>query len=215
MSEPIFDIAFYGIIQSGKDKEVVIQNMARLFKTTPEKVRPFFAGGRKVIKSSVDELTAEKYRAALENAGLVIKLEAVEAPPEKEQAESSPAATGNSDNGDITVAPVGADVLANPPEVEAQPIGDISDITMAEVGADVLENPPEVEAQPIGDISDITMAEVGADVLENPPEVEAQPIGDISGITMAEVGADVIENPKPKEKAPLPDSGNFSIEDEK
>jgi hypothetical protein len=187
MSEPIFDIAFYGIIQSGKDKEVVIQNMARLFKTTPEKVRPFFAGGRKVIKSGVDELTAEKYRAALENAGLVIKLETVEAPPEKQQAESSPAAKADSGNGDMTVAPVGADVL---------------------------ENPPEVEAQPIGDISNITMAEVGADVLENPPEVEAQPIADISNITMAEVGADVIENPKPKEKAPLPDTSGLGVEGE-
>ena len=207
MSEPIFDIAFYGIIQPGKDREVVIQNMAHLFKTTPEKVRPFFAGGRKVIKSGVDELTAEKYRAALENAGLVIKLEAVEAPPEKQ-----PAATASSSNGDMTVAPVGADVLENPPEVEAQPIGDISNITMAEVGADVLENPPEVEAQPIGDISNITMAEVGADVLENPPKVEAQPIGDISNITMAEVGADVIENPKPKEKAPIPDTSGLSVD---
>ena len=62
MSEPSFDIAFYGIIQPGKDKESVIRNMAALFKTTPEKVRPFFAGGRKVIKSAVDELTAEKER---------------------------------------------------------------------------------------------------------------------------------------------------------
>ena len=181
MSEPIFDITFYGIIKPGMDKEVVIKQMAQLFKTTPEKIRPFFAGGRKVIKSRVNELTANKYRAALENAGLVIKLEAQ--------------SSADIDITDFSVAPVGADVLANPTVVEPQTIDDISDITIAEVGADVLENPPEVKPQPIGDISAITMAEVGADVLENPAVVEPQPISEISDITIAEVGADILENP--------------------
>ena len=184
MSEKVFDIAFYGIIQPGKEKETVIENMAGLFKTTPEKIRPFFAGGRKVIKSSVDELTAEKYRAALENAGLVIKIEALET---EEETESPDAAAAGNDKGDISVAPVGADVL---------------------------ENPAEFEPQPIGDISDITLAEVGADVLENPPEVEPQPIGDISDITLAEVGADMIENPKPTEKAQRPDTSQLRVKDE-
>ena len=201
MSEPIFDITFYGIIQPGMDKEVAINNMAQLFKTTPEKVTPFFAGGRKVLKSRVDEPTANKYRTALENAGLVIKLEAQSA--------------ADIDTSDISAAPVGADVLENPPVVEAQAIGDISDITMAEVGADVLENPPVVETQPIGDISDITMAEIGADILENPPVVEPQPIDDINSITIAEAGADMLENPKPKEKAPAPDTSDLSVKDER
>ena len=174
MSEPIFDIAFYGIIQPGMDKEAAINNMAQLFKTTPEKVRPFFAGGRKVIKSKVSEQTAIKYKAALEKAGLAIKIEAQSL----------------------------ADI-------------DVSNLSAAPVGADVLENPPVVEAQPIGDISDITMAEVGADVLENPPVVEAQPIDDISGITVAEPGADIIENPEPEEKAPLPDTSDLSVKDER
>jgi PIN domain nuclease of toxin-antitoxin system len=199
MSEPIFDITFYGIIQPGMDKEVAINNMAQLFKTTPEKVTPFFAGGRKVVKSRVDEPTANKYRTALEKAGLVIKLEAQ--------------STADIDTSDISAAPVGADVLENPPVVESQPIDDISDITMAEVGADVLENPPVVESQPIDDISDITMAEVGADVLDNPPVVEAQPIGDISGITIAEVGTDMLENPAPEQKAPAPDTSDLSVKD--
>jgi hypothetical protein len=201
MSEPIFDIAFYGILQPGMDKEAAINNMAQLFKTTPEKVRPFFAGGRKTIKSKVDQQTAKKYKAALEKAGLVIKIEAQ--------------SLADIDVSNLSAAPVGADVLENPPVVEPQPIGDISDITMAEAGADVLENPPVVEPRPIGDISDITMAEVGADVLENPPVVEARPIGDISDITMAEPGADIIENPEPEEKAPLPDTSELSVKDKK
>jgi hypothetical protein len=199
MSESIFDIAFYGIIQPGMDKEAAIKNMAQLFKTTPEKIRPFFAGGRMTIKSKVDEQTAKKYKAALEKAGLVIKLEAQ--------------SLAEIDVSSLSAAPVGADVLENPPVVEPQPIGDISDITVAEVGADVLENAPVVKPQPIGDISDITVAEVGADVLENPPVVKPQPIGDISDITVAEPGADITENPGPDEKASVTDAGDLSTKD--
>ncbi len=212
MSEPTFDIAFYGIIQPEKDKDTVVQNMARLFKTTPEKVRPFFAGGRKVIKSDVDQPTAEKYRTALDNIGLVIKIEASETASRAEADNVAPSARDNPAS-DISVAPVGSDVQEHPPEVTPQPIGDISHISIAEVGADVLENPPEVAPQAIGDISHITMAEVGADVLENPPEVAPQAIGDISHITMAEVGADVLENPVPRKKAPIPDTSDLSVDD--
>jgi hypothetical protein len=53
---------------------------------------------------------------------------------------------------------------------------------MAEPGADVLENPPEVEAQPIGDISGITVAEPGADLIENPEPKEKAPVPDTSDL---------------------------------
>ncbi|MDH5388317.1 MAG: hypothetical protein OEY06_07700 [Gammaproteobacteria bacterium] len=227
MSEPLFNIVFFGMIQPGKDKDTAMQNMAKLFKTEPAKLAPFFAGGRKVIKSKVDELMAEKYRVALENAGLVIKIEnmadaapAAEAPS---QAASAPS-TGQSiaekiaqqvsdvDTGDITMAEVGALVIENPVEVTPQKIDDISAISMAEVGANVLEHPVEVTPQPIGDISAISMAEVGANVLEHPVEVTPQAIGDISDISMAEAGVDIIENPKEKEKAPIPDISELSLE---
>ena len=173
MSESNFDIAFYGIIQPGRDKEEVVQNTAKLFKTTAEKVRPLFAGERRLIKSGVDEPTAAKYKAALEKAGLVIKLEAHSA----------------------------ADI-------------NVTDISVAPVGADVLENPPEVEPQAIGDISDISMAEPGADVLENPPDVQPQAIGDISGLDMAEAGSDLLEHPESEEQAPIPDTRGLSVKDD-
>lgn len=217
MSSPLFDIVFYGIIQPGKDREQVVQNMAQLFKTEPAKVQGYFSGERKVIKSKVDALVAEKYRVALENIGLVIKLEEIaEAEPE---AADQPAATDDTivgsttDTSGISMAEVGADVIENPAPVEAQPIDDISDISMAEVGADVIENPVPVEAQPIDDISGISMAEVGADVIENPVAVEAQPIADISDLSMAEAGADVYEHPPKKPQAPDVDTSELSLDE--
>lgn len=215
MSEPLFNIVFYGIIQPGKDKLAVLQNMARLFKTEPAKVQPFFAGGRKVIKSKVSAEMAKKYRGALENIGLVIKIEAAEQPPAAAPAASqTPASAASPDAGSdaITIAEPGVILIENPVPVTPQEIGDISAISMAEVGADVIENPVAVAAQEIDDISDISMAEVGADVLENPVEVTPQEIGDISALSMAEVGADVIENPREKEKAPIPDISELSLD---
>jgi hypothetical protein len=210
MSEPVYNIVFYGIIAPGKDRAVVMENMAQLFKTTTEKVAPYFAGGRKVLKSNVDEFTAEKYRRALENVGLVIKLEEAETAPAQKDMPATEAAI---DTGGISLAEPGADVIEHPAEIEPQPIGDISGITTAELGADVLEHPIVVEPQPIGDISGLSLAEVGVNVLEHPVEVKARAIGDISNISLAEVGADIIENPAPKEKAPIPDISDLSIAD--
>ncbi len=76
MSEELFDVVFFGILQSGKDKTTAMQNMASLFKTDAEKLAPYFAGGRKVIKGGVNAEAANKYKSALENVGLVITLEA-------------------------------------------------------------------------------------------------------------------------------------------
>lgn len=212
MSEPVYNIIFFGIIAPGRDKAVVMENMAKLFKTTTEKVAPYFTGGRKVIKATVDELTAEKYRSALENIGLVIKLEEAETTSVQAGASSTHVAV-DIDTSGITIAEPGVDVLEHPVEIPPQPIADISGITVAEPGADVLEHPVAVEPQPIADISGMTMAEVGANVLEQPVDLKAQPIEDISDISLAEVGADIIENPKPEKKPPVPDTSDLSIED--
>jgi hypothetical protein len=213
MSEARFNIVFYGIIQPGKDRNTVVAEMAGLFKTTPEKIKPYFAGDRKVIKGNVDNLVAEKYRATLENIGLVIKIEAADsATSVSRPATAATVATSQIDTGDLSVAEPGANVLDNPPHVEPVPIGDISDISMAEVGADVLENPPEVVPAKIDDISGITLAETGADVLEHPVVVTPVPIDDISDISLAEPGANLLENPPKKSTAPLPDTSQLTLE---
>lgn len=220
MSEQLFDVVFFGILQAGKDKDTVAQNMAALFKTDASKLAPYFAGGRKVIKGKISADAAAKYQTALENVGLVIKLESceaqqTEAPDEKSAstAQTQKDQPAKDDNG-ITIAPVGADVIANPVAVTPQEINDISAITMAEAGADVLEHPVEVAAQKIDDIGDITIAEVGADVLEHHEEVVAQKIEDISGISIAEAGADLIANPQAEIVADIPDTSELSLDDD-
>ncbi len=215
MSSQLFDVVFFGILQSGRNKETVMQNMARLFKTDAKKLAPYFAGGRKVIKGKINADSAEKYKAALENVGLVIKIEACkttqnDAIKEQSQTQTNEAAT---DTGDLSLAPAGANMAENPVETPAQKIDDISDISMAEVGADVIADPVKIPAQEINDISNISLADPGADVLDQPAEVIPQKIDDTSGISMAEPGADLIENPKPKEQAKIPDTSELSLDE--
>ncbi|MGB5395972.1 MAG: hypothetical protein WBN96_02380 [Gammaproteobacteria bacterium] len=214
MSEERFNIVFYGIIQPGSDRNTVVAEMADMFKTTPDKIKPYFSGDRKVIKSNVDDLVAEKYRVTLERIGLVIKIEPAEAVAASSAGNTSAtaAAAVSIDTGDLSVAEVGANVLEHPPRVEPVPIGDISDISLADVGANVLENPPQVTPAQIDDISDITLAETGADVLEHPQEVTPQPIADISDISLAQPGADLLENPPKKPAAPIPDISQLTLD---
>ena len=182
MSEELFDIVFFGILQPGKDRNLVMQNMAMLFKTDVKKLAPYFTGGRKVIKGKVNAAAAEKYRSALENVGLVIKVEPCQlaadhsASSHSQVLQHATASTQNAsqpedattDTDGITIAPVGADVIENPVEIDAQEIDDISFITMAEPGANIIEKPATVAALEIDDISGFTLAEVGSNVLEHP-----------------------------------------------
>ncbi len=219
MSDQLFDVVFFGILQTGKDKESVMQNMAQLFKTEAGKLAPYFAGGRKVIKGKVNAATAEKYKAALENVGLVVNIEPCESGQQEQPdgsentAPQSQKQSADIDTADLSVAPVGADVIEHPEEKPVQEIDDISNISMAEAGVDVIENPVKVKPQKIADISDISMAEPGADVLLHHEQVTPQKIDDISDLTLAEAGADIIENPKPKVKAKIPDTSELSLDD--
>ena len=173
----LVDVVFFGILQPGKDRETAIDNLARLFKTDAEKLKPLFSGGRKVIKGNIPGATAEKYITALENVGLVVKTEAAtgnetsNGQAETPDNNSSEASAASQNKGQDTDDNSGNDTNPN-------------SLSMAEVGADVLPHPPEKPVQKIEDFSFLTLAETGADVLEHPVEVTPQEIGDISALKL-------------------------------
>ena len=210
MSDEQFDVVFFGILQPGKDKDTAMQNMAKLFKTDARKLAPYFAGGRKVIKGKINAAAAEKYRAALENVGLVIKIEVCEIAEDPTAADAS---SSIPDTGDMSIAAAGSDIIENPITPPVQKIDDFSALTMADAGVDVIENPVEKKAQKIDDISDITVAEAGVDVIKNPVAIPAQKIEELSGVTIAEAGSNMIENPEPIKKATDVDISELSLED--
>ena len=211
MSEELFDIVTFGILQAGKDRDMVLHNMATLFKTDANKLTPYFTGDRKVIKGNINAAMAEKYRAVLENVGLVIKVEPSQQTADNLATNQAHAEDTSINTDGLSIAPVGADVIEKPTKVTAQKIDDISFITMAAPGADIIDNPVEVSVKVIADISDITLAEAGTDLLEHYAESIQLEVENIPGISLAEAGADIIVNPKPVEKAYIPDFSELSL----
>ncbi len=179
MREALFDVVFFGILQAGKDKNTAMNNMAQLFKTDLTHIKHFFSGNRKVIKHNINAAAAEKYIGALENIGLVVKLEASSDSTDAESdrlaqpvTDKTTASNRTPENHitpvNATLAPPGVDIIENPQPVLAQKIADISTITLAETGADILVHPVQQKKQKIADISQLSLAEVGSDLLEKP-----------------------------------------------
>lgn len=75
----LFNVVLVGEIKEGFDKNVVISSLATLFKLPLEKAETLLNGQLLVVKSSVDTATADKYKVAIERAGVCCRLEAVPA----------------------------------------------------------------------------------------------------------------------------------------
>ncbi len=167
MREQRFNVVFFGILQADKSRAVVMDNMAKLFKTEPARLKPYFSGGRKVIKENINAAAAEKYITALENVGLVIKLEEI-TEPQLAACDDTDADRSINVPTDVSLAPVGVDIIETPQPMQIQEIADFSHITLAEVGSDVLENPVKVTPQVIEDFSYLTLKAAGTHVTDAP-----------------------------------------------
>jgi len=176
-----FEVVMNGVCVPGQEPATVRANVARLFKTTPDKVAALFSGQLVVIKRGLDEATAVKYQAALRQAGAMAQVR--EAAPQPSPAASLP----TSGDGTMTIAEPGA-ILATPSEVVA-PQFDLSAFSVAEVGAVLAE--PEVVPEVTFDLSGIAVAEVG--VLLKEPEEVPEPVISLPQVEIAEPGAILAE----------------------
>lgn len=238
MDDQRYDIYFTGKLIDGVPEAQAQQNLASLFKTSVDKVARLFNGKPQLLKRGMDKSASVKYKAAFESAGLVVafkKLPAAAAAPE----EPTPAKQASAPQADMTLAPVGSDVLRDDerreiaevdidtsniklvsafmePEPEEKPAiaaPDTSHLSVAELGADILAEKPPQATLPELDIDAITLAEVGSDLEqlhEDLPLVDP----DISDITLAEVGADVLPDKPPAPAAVVPDISHLKIADD-
>lgn len=71
MTEPLYELAFYGRLVDGVSLETAKKNVVTLFKASPAQVDKMFAGGRVVIRNKLDKATADKYIAVMRKNGLV------------------------------------------------------------------------------------------------------------------------------------------------
>ena len=217
MGEERFDIVFGGELLAGFAPATVADNLARLFKATPDTVARLLDGGTHTLKRNVDAGTAAQYRSAMERAGARALLR----PLTPEPAAAAPAAA-------LDLAPPGGELLAaherRPDTVvevdtshirlasafataaEERPLPappDTSHISIAAVGADLLPERATAMPPPPPDTSTITLAEPGA-VLGPQGVAQAIAVPDISHISLAPPGAP-LEELRPERRAATPD----------
>lgn len=216
MSDERFDIVFGGELLAGFAPATVADNLARLFKATPETVARLLDGGTHTLKRNVDAGTAAQYRGAMERAGARALLRPLApeaatpsagldlAPPGGELLaahERRPDTVVEVDTSHIRLASAFATTAAEERPLPGAP--DTSHISIAAVGADLLPERATATPPPAPDTSAITLAEPGA--VLGPRDV-AQPIvvPDISHISLAPPGAP-LEELRPERRAATPD----------
>jgi len=225
MAEQQFQILVNGTLAEGAQIDQVKQNIASLFKTSLDKVEPMFSGRKMSVKKGLDQQTAQKYKAAINKAGLAAAIAPMEdgaSSDNNSKGESSLdnavlAVTGSIlderpttptpdiDTSDLVIGPVGEELVEA--SVIAEPNIDTSQLSIGEIGEDVVE--PSTIKEPDIDISNLSMGEVGGDVIEYEAVPEAKI--DISNLSMSEVGADVSE---PEEVPPADiNTSELSLDD--
>lgn len=78
-SEQRYKVVFSGEIAPGQDIEQVKLKVAALYKVPVEKCANMFTGGLVTIKDNVDYQTAQKYKKAFENTGVICRIEIIQA----------------------------------------------------------------------------------------------------------------------------------------
>ncbi|AUM12758.1 NINE protein [Ketobacter alkanivorans] len=75
MTEPRYNIVLTGHIQPGQDATAVAAKLAALMKLPPEKAQALLQGNASKVKTELDEATARRYLAALENTGAQVRMD--------------------------------------------------------------------------------------------------------------------------------------------
>ncbi len=238
MDQPLYDIFFTGQLVEGTDPEPAKQNLAKIFKTTPEAVAKLFTGKPKALKRGIDKPEALKYKAALHKAGLLVAFKAHQPTPPASPIVDAPenSRTESTTELDWSLAPPGDDLLkaGERREVTARDI-DTSNIKMISAFADI--EPETTTAPPPPDTSHLSAAAVGEDLLvdkpDDPPPLpldleglslappgteleelhsDLQPLDpDISALSMAEPGADILAGETKPAPPAAPNTDHMSV----
>ncbi|WP_371233830.1 hypothetical protein ACAW63_11745 [Pseudomonas sp. QE6] len=174
-----YEIAFSGRTVPGAQLDGVKANLARLFQADAQRIELLFSGRRMVIKNNLDAEAAEKYRSVIERAGAIVEVVDMDAPIEEIELAPPPAADPQQPAapGRLQVAPRDG-YMAAFADVEALDFG------LAPVGADLQDDKPEVPA-PSVDLSQFSLAPVGSDMGQARAE-PAGPAPDTSHLKLAD-----------------------------
>jgi hypothetical protein len=230
--DPHYDIYTTGELLGTADIAETRLALAKLFKTTEDKIAHLLAGKPQLIKRNVEKNEALRYKAALHQAGLLVNLKVVEtittdsAPisatlstaispaANTSSTATNPAPSNQADkpikttSQGFSLAPAGSDLLsANEKQhIESREI-DTSAIKLAAT-VFITESAPNHQP-PAPDTSHLNLAEVGS-LLGADNQEPPLPAPDVSHLSVAEVGANLDEI-KSTAIALNPDISNLSL----
>ena len=80
----LYQVLFTGQLKPDIDPEQAVREFGTVFKVSDDKARQLVLGGQeRVLKKEVDEANAERYRALLDEIGLMVRVEPVDARTEQ------------------------------------------------------------------------------------------------------------------------------------
>lgn len=179
-----YEIAFSGRTVPGAQLDSVKANLARLFQADAQRIELLFSGRRMVIKNNLDAEAAEKYRSVIERAGAVVEVVDMDAPIEEIELAPPPAADPEQPRAGKAAAPGRLQVAPRDGYMAAFADVEALDFGLAPVGADLQDDKPDVRA-PNVDLSQFSVAPVGSD-MGQAKAAPAGPAPDTSHLKLAD-----------------------------
>jgi len=196
-----FAVVFTGKLNGLHPLEVVQQQFAQLFKTTPAQTAQLFSGKRVVLKTGISQEQAEKYQKAINQAGGECLLEKIsqqtkiqppqiiseqapipeQTPPQQQTSSTPKVASKPTPTTAFSLAPVGAQISARKKETPIT-APKIDHLSMAPAGSTLGEPKKEV-IRTFKNLNTITLAKAG-EYIPTIPKPPAPPEPDVSHLSL-------------------------------
>lgn len=202
MPAKLYNLTFNGQITGQFSQEIVIKNLAVLFKKDPQSMAKLFSGDKFTLSRGLALEAAQKYQVLLKKAGAVVTLEEQGSGQKQGTAPASQRTAGATP--EVTIAPAGS-VITKPVRME-EPEIDISRLSMSEPGVTIVEHKDIPE--PIINTDLISLSPSGAPLVDQ----QEKPVFDkqVGQYDLAPAGA-VLSKEKPAHKAEI-DTSNLSLD---
>lgn len=205
MADELFNVIFRGDVLPGHNLVAVKARFGQLFKMDAAKVETFFTGKPMVLKPNCDRATGDKFKAVLEQAGVLVEIRSVNpetaAPPSAPPAPTeapvvAPVSSGAAPSNPWSLSPGGSNLIRPDEVVQPEPVKvDISQISLVKRNpfSTDAEEPLEADRSvppPNLDLSSLKIATAGEQLV---PFEEFVPREiDLSELSLDAPGADVL-----------------------
>ena len=203
----VYEIVFKGEIMPTLERAGVSTQLASLFNAPLERISALFDGQPHTLKSGLDRAQAERYRAALRDAGAIVYLRRTQS--SRQSAPRAAAATAAQQP--LSVTPPGYLLRDGERRQVAPVVVDTSGLALSAQG-DANLAPPSAEPPAAPDTSHITLAAAGALLLEGcPPPPPATP--DTSHLQLEPAGPLLQPHERPQPAPPPSLALDFDLAD--